>query len=274
MRGTLRVSVVSCPMPHASCLIPISIPGKQSLERFLRLRHRRLLGFVGGDFLTEPLPTGYDALSFVRVLHDWPTPITRRLVEKAYHALPPHGLLLICEEFRTPERLALQFFWSYFLIGVDSCVSRLREIEFYTDLLQEVGQFAVELRHGFHEPRPTASGAQVVGVRFGLQRPGVPQLRPAGQGIVYVYRPEGKTIGRGETPYIEIAGKNMGMLKAGGVELRLVFHLFKQKDGGYAATMDSPDQGSNGIVLDEVSVTGDAVRLGLRLLRLSRHLAG
>ena len=41
-------------------------------------------------------------------------------------------------------------------------------------------------------------------------------LRPAGQGIVYVYRPEGKTIGRGETPYIEIAGKNMGMLKAGG----------------------------------------------------------
>jgi hypothetical protein len=40
--------------------------------------------------------------------------------------------------------------------------------------------------------------------------------RPAGQGIVYVYRPEGKTIGRGETPYVEIAGKNLGMLKAGG----------------------------------------------------------
>lgn len=40
--------------------------------------------------------------------------------------------------------------------------------------------------------------------------------RPAGQGIVYVYRLEGKALGRGETPYIEIAGKNMGMLKAGG----------------------------------------------------------
>lgn len=40
--------------------------------------------------------------------------------------------------------------------------------------------------------------------------------RPAGEGIVYVYRPEGKTIGRGETPYIEIAGKSMGLLKAGG----------------------------------------------------------
>jgi hypothetical protein len=40
--------------------------------------------------------------------------------------------------------------------------------------------------------------------------------RPSGQGIVYVYRPQGEAVGRGETPYIEIAGKNMGMLKAGG----------------------------------------------------------
>ncbi len=40
--------------------------------------------------------------------------------------------------------------------------------------------------------------------------------RPAGQGIVYIYRPEGRTIGRGETPYVEIEGNYMGMLKAGG----------------------------------------------------------
>lgn len=40
--------------------------------------------------------------------------------------------------------------------------------------------------------------------------------RPAGQGIVYVYRPQGETIGRGETPYVEIAGEMIGMLKAGG----------------------------------------------------------
>jgi len=109
------------------------------------------LGFVGGDFLTEPLPAGYDALSFVRVLHDWPTPVARRLVENAYGALPPNGLLLICEEFRTPDRLAMQFFWSYFLIGVDSCVSRLREIEFYTVLLGDVGFREVEVLPGAFE---------------------------------------------------------------------------------------------------------------------------
>ncbi|MEU7959041.1 methyltransferase [Micromonospora humida] len=101
--------------------------------------HPDRLGFVGGDFLAGPLPTGYDAMAFVRVLHDWPNDVARHLVEQAYAALEPGGLLLIAEEFRTPDRLAVQFFWSYFLIGVDSCVSRLREVEFYTGLLAEVG---------------------------------------------------------------------------------------------------------------------------------------
>ncbi|WP_433528849.1 methyltransferase [Micromonospora sp. CA-263727] len=101
--------------------------------------HPDRLGFVGGDFFAEPLPTGYDALSFVRVLHDWPNAVARQLVQQAYEALEPGGLLLICEEFRTPDRLAMQFFWSYFLIGVDSSVSRLREVDFYTRLLTEVG---------------------------------------------------------------------------------------------------------------------------------------
>lgn len=52
-----------------------------------------------------------------------------------------------------------------------------------------------------------------------------------------------------------------GTLKVGEVEVRLVFHLFKQKDGSYAGTMDSPAQGAMGLVLDEVSVKDDTVRL-------------
>ncbi|MBQ1075792.1 methyltransferase [Micromonospora sp. C31] len=118
-----------------------NLPAVAPLVQATRARagHRERLGFVGGDFLAEPLPAGYDALAFVRVLHDWPDEVARRLVEKAYAALEPGGMLLICEEFRTPDRLAMQFFWSYFLIGVDGCVSRLREVEFYTGLLKEVG---------------------------------------------------------------------------------------------------------------------------------------
>ncbi|MER6172023.1 methyltransferase [Streptosporangium sp. NPDC001681] len=97
------------------------------------------LGFVAGDFLDGPLPDGYDALSFVRVLHDWPVSTARALLRKAHAALVPDGRILICEEFRTPDRLAGQFFWSYFLMGIDSCVSRLYEIEHYVRLLEESG---------------------------------------------------------------------------------------------------------------------------------------
>jgi hypothetical protein len=55
-----------------------------------------------------------------------------------------------------------------------------------------------------------------------------------------------------------------GKLKAGAVEIRLVFHLSKQKDGRHEGTMDSPDQGAKGFALDEVSVKDDAVRLVLK----------
>jgi len=40
---------------------------------------------------------------------------------------------------RTHDRLAIQFFWTYFLIGVDACTSRLREAAWYTEALAELG---------------------------------------------------------------------------------------------------------------------------------------
>lgn len=108
------------------------------------------LGFVAGDFLREPLPGGYDVLSFIRVLHDWPADIARLLLGKARDALAPGGRIVICEEFRTPDRLAVQFFWTYFLTGVDACVSRLREVEWYTAALTHLGFKDIRvLRGGF-----------------------------------------------------------------------------------------------------------------------------
>ena len=97
------------------------------------------LGFAGGDFFAGPLPEGYDVLTFARVLHDWPADVARALLEKAWRALPPGGRLVVCEEFRTRDRLAVQFFWTYFLIGVDACTSRLREAAWYTETLAELG---------------------------------------------------------------------------------------------------------------------------------------
>jgi SAM-dependent methyltransferase len=112
------------------------------------LDHGHRLGFVGGDFLAQPLPAGYDALSFVRVLHDWPSATAQTLLRKAFEALTPGGRVIICEEFRNAERLAQQFFWSYFLIGVDGCSSMLREVAEYITILTTEGFTDIEVLPG------------------------------------------------------------------------------------------------------------------------------
>ena len=126
--------------PRLTCDIfnlPAVAPLVEERARTAGLTSR--LGFAGGDFLAGPLPGGYDVLSFVRVLHDWPAGVARTLLEKAWHALPPGGRLVICEELRTRDRLAIQFFWTYFLVGADACTSRLREVSWYTEALAATG---------------------------------------------------------------------------------------------------------------------------------------
>lgn len=137
--GTVAETLLSTD-PRLSCDIFNLLPVAPLVEnRALAAGLTNRLGFVGGDFLAEPLPGGYDVLSFVRVLHDWPADVARALLEKAKHALPPGGRLVVCEEFRTRDRLAIQFFWNYFLTGVDACTSRLREVDWYTEALATLG---------------------------------------------------------------------------------------------------------------------------------------
>jgi demethylspheroidene O-methyltransferase len=137
--GTLAFEVVAA-TPHLEADV-YNLPTAEPLVRprcqdpLIRGR----LGFVGGNFLEEDLPRGYDVLSFVRVLHDWPAETARALLRKAAAALEEGAKIIICEEFRTSERLAVQFFWTYFLMGVDTCASRLREVEFYLRELTSLG---------------------------------------------------------------------------------------------------------------------------------------
>ena len=59
-----------------------------------------------------------------------------------------------------------------------------------------------------------------------------------------------------------LEGTWLGSLDVG-MKLRIVFHVRPDSTGGWAATMDSPDQGAMGIPMDAVIVDGDSVRLDL-----------
>jgi len=55
-----------------------------------------------------------------------------------------------------------------------------------------------------------------------------------------------------------------GKLDAGGgIQLRLVFHITADEGGALKGTMDSPDQGQNGLPLSAATVQGDSVRFEL-----------
>lgn len=64
-----------------------------------------------------------------------------------------------------------------------------------------------------------------------------------------------------------IDGIWQGVLKIGDVELRIVVRIAKDDQGQLKATMDSPDQGAKGIVVDSAMLEGDDVRLQVKLIQ-------
>lgn len=59
----------------------------------------------------------------------------------------------------------------------------------------------------------------------------------------------------------EIASSWMGAIETGGIQLRMVVNFERDAAGNLTATFDSPDQGANGIVFDEVAFHGDTLIL-------------
>jgi uncharacterized protein len=63
----------------------------------------------------------------------------------------------------------------------------------------------------------------------------------------------------------DITGSWKGTLDAGAVKLRIVFNITGAQGGALTATMDSPDQGATGILVDSVVVKGRIVRLEVKV---------
>jgi fermentation-respiration switch protein FrsA (DUF1100 family) len=61
----------------------------------------------------------------------------------------------------------------------------------------------------------------------------------------------------------DLAGDWQGSLNTGAGELRLVLHITKAADGSLKATLDSVDQGSNGIPVSSISLKSSKLSLGI-----------
>ena len=61
------------------------------------------LSFQAGDFFADDLPQA-DVLVMGRILHDWDLDEKRRLLEKAYAALPDGGALIVYEAIIDDDR--------------------------------------------------------------------------------------------------------------------------------------------------------------------------
>ena len=73
------------------------------LEHLLPEAEAPRIGFIKADVRTDPLPSGYDLITFKSMLHDWPPQEADRFLSKAVEALAPGGTLLIFE--RSPLRV-------------------------------------------------------------------------------------------------------------------------------------------------------------------------
>jgi len=59
--------------------------------------------FQPGNFFEDPLPN-VDVIVMGRVLHDWDLATKKRLIQKAYDALPPGGAFIVCETLIDDDR--------------------------------------------------------------------------------------------------------------------------------------------------------------------------
>ncbi|MFI7235758.1 methyltransferase [Streptomyces cyaneofuscatus] len=84
----LRAAVVDLPF-----VCELTRPGIEKADLTERITT------VPGDFFTDPLPTGYDAVLLSSILHDWDETADRAILRQCFQALPTGGRLIVSELF-------------------------------------------------------------------------------------------------------------------------------------------------------------------------------
>ena len=118
----------------------------QAGERLAQAGLRERVQLHPGSFIDDPLPTGADLITLVRVAHDHPDAVVRLILQKAFAALPPGGVLLIAEPMAQaadaqPDHQA-DAYYHFYLMAMGA--GRLRSVQEFTALLREAGFTAIE----------------------------------------------------------------------------------------------------------------------------------
>jgi demethylspheroidene O-methyltransferase len=92
----------------------------------------------GGDFYTDPLPHGADAISFIRVIHDHDDAAALALLRAAYDALPVGGVVLLAEPMAgTSGAEAVGAYFTFYLLAMGS--GRPRRADELSAMLRQAG---------------------------------------------------------------------------------------------------------------------------------------
>ncbi len=101
-----------------------------------------------GSFLNDPLPTGADLITLVRVAHDHPDAVVQQILQKAFDALPAGGTLLVAEPMAQPEPLSghddaeVDAYFHFYLLAMGD--GRLRTPQELMAMMKEAGFTMVE----------------------------------------------------------------------------------------------------------------------------------
>lgn len=95
--GAFLAAVAAATPDLRLMLFDLPAVAQQGRERFARLRLEARATAFGGDFAQDPLPSGADLVSLVRVLHDHDDEVVMGLLRSVRAALPAGGRLLVAE---------------------------------------------------------------------------------------------------------------------------------------------------------------------------------
>ena len=93
----------------------------------------------GGSFISDPLPTGADLVTLVRVAHDHPDAVVKALLNSIYNSLPTGGRLLLAEPMAQPlgQPPHGDAYFHFYLLAMGS--GRLRSAQELRQLMLQAG---------------------------------------------------------------------------------------------------------------------------------------